>query len=45
METDPPFSSLPSSSRRQVEEAEEAEVAYAVALQAWENGQSRLNSR
>ncbi len=45
LETDPPFSSLPSSSRRQVEEAEEAEVAYAVALQAWENGQSRLNSR
>ncbi|MDQ2687425.1 MAG: hypothetical protein M3Y28_06115 [Armatimonadota bacterium] len=42
LETDPPFSSLLSSSRRQVEEAE---VAYAMALQAWENRQSRQESR
>ncbi len=33
---------LPPPSRKRVEEAEHA---YAVALQAWENGQSRLNSR
>jgi hypothetical protein len=36
-----PSSSLPSSSRRQVEEAE---AAYAMALQAWENRQSRQKS-
>ncbi len=42
LETNPPFSSLPSSCRRQVEEAE---VAYAAALQAWENRQSRQKSR
>jgi hypothetical protein len=32
---------LPPPSRKRVEEAERA---YTVALQAWENGQSRLNS-
>lgn len=37
-----PSSSLPSSSRKQVEEAE---AAYATALQAWENRQSRQTSR
>jgi hypothetical protein len=42
LETSPPFSSLPSSSRRQVEEAESA---YAMALQTWENRQSRQKSR
>ncbi len=42
LETALPSSSLPSSSRRQVEEAE---AAYAMALQAWENGQSRQKLR
>jgi hypothetical protein len=41
LETAAPPSSLPSSSRRQVEEAE---AAYAAALQAWENRQSRQKS-
>ena len=42
LETAQPSSSLPSSSRKQVEEAE---TAYATALQAWENRQSRQTSR